>query len=293
MNTELFIPIKFVSNINLRPFEINEKIEDVFLKKIKDKYEGLCTKHGYIKKNSIKIIKRSIGNILQEHFNSTINYNFQCTAEIFNPTKGSIIKAIVQNKNEMGILAKSFYENDAILEVIIPKISAGIKSDIDLTELNIGDEVFVEIYGKKFILYDKFISIIGKAINKDNLDINNETGFMEEEEDEDKEDKLDEDFDLINKYPPTVNSKKESEFAASVAKNLFGDDNVDTEIDPSMGGEDFSYMLEKKPGSYLYIGQGDENHTAHLHTTKYDFNDNLLPLGTNFWVNLVKSFFNK
>jgi len=198
MNTELFIPIKFVSNINLRPFEINEKIEDVFLKKIKDKYEGLCTKHGYIKKNSIKIIKRSIGNILQEHFNSTINYNFQCTAEIFNPTKGSIIKAIVQNKNEMGILAKSFYENDAILEVIIPKISAGIKSDIDLTELNIGDEVFVEIYGKKFILYDKFISIIGKAINKDNLNINNETGFMEEEEDEDKEDKLEEDFDLIN-----------------------------------------------------------------------------------------------
>ena len=198
MNTELFIPIKFVSNINLRPFEINEKIEDVFLKKIKEKYEGLCTKHGYIKKNSIKIIKRSIGSILQEHFNSTINYNFQCTAEIFNPTKGSIIKAIVQNKNEMGILAKSFYENDAILEVIIPKISAGIKSDIDLTELNIGDEVFVEIYGKKFILYDKFISIIGKAINKDNLDINNETGFMEEEEDEDKEDKLEEDFDLIN-----------------------------------------------------------------------------------------------
>jgi len=98
----------------------------------------------------------------------------------------------------MGILAKSFYENDAILEVIIPKISAGIKSDIDLTELNIGDEVFVEIYGKKFILYDKFISIIGKAINKDNLNINNETGFMEEEEDEDKEDKLEEDFDLIN-----------------------------------------------------------------------------------------------
>jgi len=210
MNTELFIPIKFVSNINLRPFEINEKIEDVFLKKIKDKYEGLCTKHGYIKKNSIKIIKRSIGNILQEHFNSTINYNFQCTAEIFNPTKGSIIKAIVQNKNEMGILAKSFYENDAILEVIIPKISAGIKSDIDLTELNIGDEVFVEIYGKKFILYDKFISIIGKAINKDNLDINNETGFMEEEEDEDKEDKLDEDFDLINN-PLLEENKNENE----------------------------------------------------------------------------------
>ena len=100
-------------------------------------------------------------------------------------------------------------------------------------------------------------------------------------------------FHLTNKYPPTINSKRESEFAARVAKDLFGDENVNTNIDPSMGGEDFSYMLEKKPGSYLYIGQGDKNHKAHLHTTKYDFNDNLLPLGTNFWVNLVKSFFNK
>jgi len=98
-------------------------------------------------------------------------------------------------------------------------------------------------------------------------------------------------FDLINKYPPTINSKKESEFAAKVAKNIVGEKNVNTEIDPSMGGEDFSYLLNEKPGSYLYIGQGDENHKAHLHTTKYDFNDNLLPLGANYWVNLVKEYF--
>ncbi len=100
-------------------------------------------------------------------------------------------------------------------------------------------------------------------------------------------------FHLTNKYPPTINSKKESEFAANVAKKIFGDKNVNTEIDPSMGGEDFSYLLEKKPGSYLYIGQGDENHKAHLHTTKYDFNDNLLPIGVNYWVELVKEYFSK
>tara|TARA_Y100000741_G_C18243299_1_gene554471 strand:- start:246 stop:1424 length:1179 start_codon:yes stop_codon:yes gene_type:complete len=100
-------------------------------------------------------------------------------------------------------------------------------------------------------------------------------------------------FDLTNKYPPTINSKKETEFAANVAKQLVGDENVNLDIDPSMGGEDFSYLLEKKPGSYLYIGQGDNNHKAHLHTTNYDFNDNLLPIGVNFWVNLVKAYFQK
>jgi len=101
------------------------------------------------------------------------------------------------------------------------------------------------------------------------------------------------DFHLTNKYPPTINSKKESEFAANVAKKVFGDSQVNTDINPSMGGEDFSYLLEKKPGAYLYIGQGDENHKAHLHTTKYDFNDNLLPIGVNYWVELVKNFFSK
>ena len=94
-------------------------------------------------------------------------------------------------------------------------------------------------------------------------------------------------------YPSTINSEKESIFAANVAKKLVGDKNVVTNIDPSMGGEDFSYFLNKKPGSYLYIGQKDQNHKAHLHTTNYDFNDSLIPIGVNFWVDLVKSFFNK
>lgn len=100
-------------------------------------------------------------------------------------------------------------------------------------------------------------------------------------------------FNYKSGYPPTINSKNESIFAGNVAKKLVGPDNVNTEIEPSMGGEDFSYFLNKIPGSYLYIGQQDENHKAHLHTTKYDFNDNLLPIGVNFWVDLVKEFFKK
>jgi len=95
------------------------------------------------------------------------------------------------------------------------------------------------------------------------------------------------------KYPATINSKNESIFAGDVAKELVGEKNVVRDIEPSMGGEDFSYLLNKKPGSYLYIGQKDNNHNAHLHTTQYDFNDNLLPLGVNYWIELVKKFFQK
>ena len=103
----------------------------------------------------------------------------------------------------------------------------------------------------------------------------------------------DADIKYTRKYPSTINSKNESEFASNVAKQLVGEENVDTDIEPCMGGEDFSYLLNEKPGSYLYIGQKDDDHNAQLHTTKYDFNDNLLPIGVNFWVNLVKNFFNK
>jgi len=97
----------------------------------------------------------------------------------------------------------------------------------------------------------------------------------------------------FRKYPPTINSKKESVFSSIVAKELVGEKNVQMDVEPSMGGEDFSYLLNEKPGSYLYIGQRDSNHKDYLHTTKYDFNDDILPIGVNFWVNLVKNFFKK
>ena len=100
-------------------------------------------------------------------------------------------------------------------------------------------------------------------------------------------------FDYKRGYPPTINNKEKSIFAGNVAKKLVGEENVITEIEPSMGGEDFSYFLNHKPGSYLYIGQRDDKHKAHLHTTKYDFNDDLLPIGVNYWVELVKNFFEK
>ena len=187
MNNDLFIPIKFTSSIFLKPHEVKNNIEEVFLEKIRNKYEGICTKHGYIKKNSIKIIKRSIGTIIKQHFNSNIQYNFQCIAEILNPVKGSIIKCIIKNKNAMGLLAQGFYENDNILEVIIPKISAGIISEINLDTLNINDEIYVEVFGKKFNIFDKSISIIGKAIDPSNKNIKTEHDVILEDDNDDNE----------------------------------------------------------------------------------------------------------
>ncbi len=88
-------------------------------------------------------------------------------------------------------------------------------------------------------------------------------------------------------YPATVNSDEEAAFAADVARSLVGEDHVVRDMEPSMGAEDFSFMLQVKPGAYLRIGQGGEG-SCFLHNSRYDFNDDILPLGSALHASLVE-----
>ena len=83
-------------------------------------------------------------------------------------------------------------------------------------------------------------------------------------------------------YPATVNSPRESAFAARVGERLFGKGNVHTDIDPTMGGEDFSYMLQARPGAYIWLGQGGGPGGCFLHNPNFDFNDEVIPLGAGY-----------
>lgn len=163
-SSELFIPIKFNTSVQLKPVEVGPNIEEIIYAKLRKNLENMCSKHGYIKKNSIKIIKRSIGHLKQQHFNGNVSYDLQCIAEICNPAQGSIIKCKVKGKNSLGLLAEGYYGDVPILQVIVPKISAGIQSEININNVNVGDEINIEVCGKKFMLYEKHISIIGKAV---------------------------------------------------------------------------------------------------------------------------------
>ena len=91
-------------------------------------------------------------------------------------------------------------------------------------------------------------------------------------------------------YPATINTRSEAHFAADVAQRLVGHEHVDRSMDPSMGAEDFSFMLQVKPGAYLRLGQGAENGvgSCFLHNARYDFNDEVLPLGAALHASLVE-----
>ena len=87
-------------------------------------------------------------------------------------------------------------------------------------------------------------------------------------------------------YPATINHVRETGYAADIARGVVGAQNVDDQTTPCMGGEDFSYMLEKCPGSYVFIGNGD---TAGLHHPAYNFNDDILPVGIQLWVAMAQN----
>ena len=87
-------------------------------------------------------------------------------------------------------------------------------------------------------------------------------------------------------YPITINDAEEADFCAAVATDIVGERQVDTAVVPMMAGEDFSYMLEKKPGAYIFIGNGD---SASLHNPAYDFSDDAIVFGASYWQRLAEA----
>ncbi len=87
-------------------------------------------------------------------------------------------------------------------------------------------------------------------------------------------------------YPVLVNHERETDFAAAIAGQIAGDERVNTALPPMMGAEDFSFMLNTRPGAFIWVGNGD---SAGLHHPSYNFNDDVIPLGTSYWVKLVET----
>jgi hippurate hydrolase len=104
-------------------------------------------------------------------------------------------------------------------------------------------------------------------------------------------------FEYVRNYPATVNSAAEAEFARQVMVSIVGEHNVQVQ-EPTMGAEDFAFMLQAKPGAYCFIANGDGSHRdmghgagpCMLHNPSYDFNDDLIPLGATYWVRLAEAW---
>jgi amidohydrolase len=106
------------------------------------------------------------------------------------------------------------------------------------------------------------------------------------------------DFIFKRNYPPLINHAKETQFVTQVLRELVGSARIDDQVEPTMGAEDFAFMLQHKPGCYVFIGNGEGAHRnaghglgpCNLHNPSYDFNDDLLPIGASYWVRLVEAY---
>jgi DNA-directed RNA polymerase subunit E'/Rpb7 len=146
--------------VKLEPSFLHNQFRDEIVRRLKLKVEGLCSRHGYIKPNSIEVHKICTGRVELVGLNGNTDFTVIFYADVCNPMLGSIIKCRVTNINKFGVLV----EAENVIEAIIAKNSVNIQSDVDLDKVRIGDDILIEVVGKKYELNEKKISLIGKAI---------------------------------------------------------------------------------------------------------------------------------
>lgn len=159
-NRDIFVRNLLEESIKLPAHKMNKAYKETILEELKNKVEGKCTKHGFIGKDTVEIAQIDAGMVEMASLNGNMLFKVKFYGDICNPAPGCIIKCKITNINKFGVLA----EVKPVLEIIIAKNSVNIKSDIDLETVNIGDEVLVEVVGKKYEIGDTRISIIGRIV---------------------------------------------------------------------------------------------------------------------------------
>ena len=152
------------AKIIITPQSLNKKIDKEVLKKLKENYEGKCSKVGYIKKDSIEVINRTIGEMEMGQFNGNIIYNVEYVADVCNPAEMTPIDVKVISINKIGILCVYGDSDNQPLKVLLPRQSH--LENEDFKDIEVGDKITIEVIGKKFELNETFISVVGKLLKK-------------------------------------------------------------------------------------------------------------------------------
>lgn len=155
----LFVRNTLFHKIYLLPNEINNNIDSILLEKLKNDVGNRCIKEGYVRRDSIEILKRSIGSIDSIHFNGRVCYQMTYSAEVCNPTEGLKLEGKIADINKMGAII-----NIEPLSIVLPKQH---HQDLEVfKDLSIGDHVSITIVGCIFELYDTEINAVGVITGK-------------------------------------------------------------------------------------------------------------------------------
>ncbi len=256
-NEHIFIRQQLTEKIKLEPAFISSTYKDEVLKRLKAKVEGICTKHGYIRPDSVEIYKVCSGRVELIGLNGNTVFDVVFWADVCNPLLGSVLKCRVTNINKFGILV----EAGNIIEAIIAKNSVSIQSDVDLEKVRIGDDVMIEVVGKKYELNDKKISLIARIVrNKDeNKKVSMKKSIYDDDNEDDEDIRLIEGGDVDSDADSNVESDEEDD----------SDDDYESDEDDADDLEDDA-VSEKEDGNFFSDEEDD-----YLKSDEDDFNEDI------------------
>ena len=153
----------------MHPQYLGTNYRDNIIAQLRSKYEGKCSRHGYILSGSIQLHRIADGAIQSATLNGDVRYDVQYYARICNPAVGSRMPARVINTNKFGVLAHCGVQGSdgdfvPVIEAIITRHASSIESEMDLDSISVGDLINIEVVGKKFELIDKKIAVIARAV---------------------------------------------------------------------------------------------------------------------------------
>lgn len=226
---EYFFDTILSDTVKVHPACLHKKLHSQILKLLRTKYEGVCSRFGYINENSVEIIEVGKGMVEIHTFHGYVLYNVKFRAAICNPAIGSLMVADVVSMNSFGILCASAYTHAGpkrtnIVDIIVPRQVNDMMSDpVHLNNVKVGDKLNIEIIGKKYQLNHTRISTIGKVVERQ-LESSGTT----------RKDSL----DTLNSNMNTVDSDNESDDDAALL--IVNDDNSseDNMSEKSFGMDD-------------------------------------------------------
>jgi|TARA_B110000261_G_scaffold150295_1_gene177673 DNA-directed RNA polymerase subunit E'/Rpb7 len=164
---DIFFETVLEDIIKIRPSDCTKDFKANIHRVLVSKYEGVCSKFGYISEKTIELVTVYLGKIELQTFHGYVKFNVKFKASICNPAVDSVVKCTVINLNSFGILSHVISDrtNKPIMNIIIPKQSNSIVNNSSVDNISIGDTIFVEIVGKKYQLHSTSISAVGKVID--------------------------------------------------------------------------------------------------------------------------------
>lgn len=302
MKTDIFTKQILSGMIQLNPLEHNNGIDETLLEKLKEKVEGKCDSFGYIKPESVNILKRSMGMCQPGQFNGNCNYKLAYSVEVCNPVEGMIIKCVVRNINKMGLFCEMAEISPSPISVILAKQHHMDESKDSFDNVKLNDVIQVEIVGKKFNYNDTIISCIGKLSHNDmtmeeklempdssievELDIDgtidSDEDFNSTEIDTDNEDNNTDDEDNTERPEGVVLEKELIQEEMDVLKELQSVPQVDSgDIDEN---EDMEHMegVQDLESVDLVAQSSEGAPKTDVHSYQNEEDDDLAELGDEF-----------